>query len=520
MSEISIIGKLSKNITETDKKSLFWSFLFGVLTHLYMLVNKFPLYDDLAFSFDNNAGIHISSGRWFLIVYRLFDWAYNIPMIRGILAIAFMSVSFCIITRILKIHKGTPIVLCAFLFESFPYFASVFTQMYMVDAYCFGMLLSCLGAYLIMKKGFFNNFIGIAFLAASLGIYQSLVIYAIVLVYLSYLNQFIICQETINWKHKVKDLIKYAVCFLMALLEYFIVLKVGLILLHSKLTDYQGINEMTTISGNRIITSVIKAYSYFFRFIIGGEINRWISILSCVFILVFAISLLSLLKNRKWYEILVVVALIALFPMVGGFIFVMAPNAYVYALQLTQYVLLYIEIIVIVFNAFSRNTNAGKKNVSRQFSFVVVSVLELCCCLTIFAFYTNVNKLYYELFLTYESSYSYYTQLVGDIKASEWYTDANNVAIITDSKSDEFWDTPFLEDVQDFGWSINREMVINHPQYGSFFVKTYLGFDLADLSLDEIDSIKQTDEYKNMTVWPQKGSIDRIDNLLIVKTGQ
>lgn len=513
-----LFEKCYESFAPIYKKAFGWSFIFGLVAHLYMLVNKFPLGDDVGFSYYPNAGIGVTSGRWFLELYSKFDWAYNIPSIRGTLALLFLAISFCFVVRVIGLKKESDIILCAFIFITFPYMASIFTQMYMADSYSLGVLFSCIGAYLIIHKNKVNNIAGIFLLTLGLGIYQSVIIYAIILIYFSFFN-LLLKKEENKLCDRIKLVIKYAICLVASVVVYYLILQYYLHKYNTTLNSYQGISEMTHFSLGQMVASIGKAYSYFLVFISGGVISNKLLVLNVVLIVAFFYAIFLNARNSKIFELIFQIVMIGLYPIVCGFIFIMAPEAHVYSLQLSQYVLMYIEMIYVIFSIVRPEYEKNYRNI-KQLNTAILSFVEIGCILIGFTFVTKTNKLYYELFLTYEASYSYYTQLVCDIKTNENYVNPQSTAIFVSEASDEFWDSAYVPELNDFGWDINREMIINHKSYGSDFARIYLGFDSARLSADQMEEIQFSEQYINMPVWPKEGSIQMIGDFLVVKIGK
>ena len=52
------------------------------------------------------------------------------------------------------------------------------------------------------------------------------------------------------------------------------------------------------------------------------------------------------------------------------------------------------------------------------------------------------------------------------------------------------------------------------------FIKNFLGFDISFASQEEMDSILETDAFKRMPSYPFEGSIQIIDNIVVVKLSE
>ena len=83
--------------------------IIGLLTHIVMLVNKYPNTDSMTnFYFDQNM---ITSGRWFLVVACGISSFYDLNFVNGFLAIVFISISSVFVTRYFDVKKRSLMIL-------------------------------------------------------------------------------------------------------------------------------------------------------------------------------------------------------------------------------------------------------------------------------------------------------------------------------------------------------------------------------------------------------------------------
>lgn len=54
----------------------------------------------------------------------------------------------------------------------------------------------------------------------------------------------------------------------------------------------------------------------------------------------------------------------------------------------------------------------------------------------------------------------------------------------------------------------------------SGFLRFYLDFDVPLADETEIEVLKEREEYKNMAMYPYYGSVQKIDNYIVVKLGE
>ena len=49
------------------------------------------------------------------------------------------------------------------------------------------------------------------------------------------------------------------------------------------------------------------------------------------------------------------------------------------------------------------------------------------------------------------------------------------------------------------------------------FIKMFVGYDMADLRFEDKEAIMETEEYKNMAVYPKEGCVQKIHDIWVVK---
>ena len=112
----------------------------GLITHMTMIVNKFPNGDSMTnFYFDQNM---VTSGRWFLVAACGISSFYDLNFVNGILAILFLAVTAVYVTRFFDVQKKAAMILIPAVMVTFPAVAATMAYMYTVDGYMLGLLLS------------------------------------------------------------------------------------------------------------------------------------------------------------------------------------------------------------------------------------------------------------------------------------------------------------------------------------------------------------------------------------------
>ncbi len=494
------------------------SFSSGLLIHLYMITNKLPLADDVAFSLVKNNGCSLSSGRWFLDYYNL-SAGWNIPLVRSFLSLLFGSIAIVLLIDLWGIKNKVITLLFAAAFWAFPFNASIFSQMYMVDAYFCGILLGILGCYLFIKYHniFCFIFSSVCF-ACSTGIYQSLIQFSI----MCYLCTFLL--YALSQQKNFFDLFKRALtmCFSLVcgILMYKVLLTEELTRKKVELTDYQGINSMGEFSFSSIFTGIKTAfysyYQYFFSRDSYGFNTSLIIIINLITILLFLLFFIFfLIRIKNISNVIFSIICLLIWPIAINFIYIMAPSAHIYTLQKTQYLFLYI-LLASLLDLFIQS-DIFQNNCKAYICYFAVFILVG----NIFSGFLTINKIYYKLQLNFYSAYAYYVELMSNLKNEDSF-DYNKPIIFIGNPEEHISmsDTGLIDEICGFGWSFSNQDLIQRPAYGQIFCETYLGVKTSSLSPEELIELINSSEYKNAQCYPYDGFSFEYNNNLIIKLGE
>ena len=289
--------KLIAKLKEEQYKTPFVSaFVIGLITHLFMIVNKFPNVDSMTnFYFDQNM---VTSGRWFLMIACGFSSFYDLNFVNGLLAIILISICAVYVTRFFDVKKKSSYILIPAIMATFPAVAATMSYMYTIDGYMLGLLMAILAAY-ICRKHKFGFIAGSILLAFSMGTYQAYVSVTILLCLFDIALDILDDKDLYDTWTKG---FKYLIMGLAGGALYFGILKICLALEHKELDTYQGINEMGKIGLSSIPERLGKVYYDFGAFALRGRIfvnNIYTMIIMCVIVIatLTAVVILFIKKN-------------------------------------------------------------------------------------------------------------------------------------------------------------------------------------------------------------------------------
>ena len=128
MTPDKIWSNLVKKLKPQHKTAFLSAFVIGILTHLYAMTNNFLTYDSMWNIYSDQD--MITSGRQFLTYACSVGSYFDLPMINGLLAILWLSISAALITECFNIEGKVLPVIVGGLMVTFPSVSSTFAYSY------------------------------------------------------------------------------------------------------------------------------------------------------------------------------------------------------------------------------------------------------------------------------------------------------------------------------------------------------------------------------------------------------
>ena len=341
--------KLFTKLKEEQYKVPFVSALvIGLITHMVMIVNKYPNIDSMTnFYFDQNM---VTSGRWFLMIACGFSTFYDLNFVNGLLAIILISICAVYVTRFFDVKKKYSLILIPAVMATFPAVAATMSYMYTVDGYMLGLLLAILAAY-VSRKYKFGFFAGMVLLAFSMGTYQAYVSVTILLCLFDIVFAVINNDDIFDVWNKG---FKYLMMGIGGGTLYFGILKICLAVQHKELDTYQGINEMGKFNFAMIPERIAHMYTDFGAFIFKGRIfvnNIFTMVIMSIIVSSAIVAIFVLFaKNKafkKWYNWLILLLCIGLMPFGTNIMLMMSSKVEYHLLMRMQWEVYIIAMVVI-----------------------------------------------------------------------------------------------------------------------------------------------------------------------------
>ena len=516
---IDIVRKYYK-IPEIYRRTFWVTFIVGMWTHLYILVNKLPTFDDMLCL--NSFGGSFGFGRWFLGILGLIKYKilgnYSMPMVNGTLAVFLVAVFACLVNAILENKNSLVAAITGIMLVVFPTIAGNLSFMFTGYYYSVAMVFLGLGVLLIRQgKNVCLLVSGSFLLTLSLAIYQAYYPLGVGLFLI------LLIMDCLNGEKGFQKLLKKAFWYLEGLLLglafYFPLDRLWLKIMHMERTSHKGIAQMGQISMRELPDRIFSTYRAFVQMLSGNYYgmtgNVWIR-LTIVILLAGGLFLLIgrsiwLIREKKYLVCSLLWVFTLLFPLGIHSIYIMVEKQYLYTLMIYADVLLFIFPLVLCEKCIRLEKKSGK---TWRMTSVLNWVITLLVTFSGIFYVYQDNAAYLEAELSLSAAKSYYTTLITQIKSLEGYQEGMEVVLIGENQDSTIYEIrrEFFQDVE-IGGIYETDRVVKGIDKKRF-MKYYCGY---DQKVTEDDSGIDKAEWQDMSNYPNDGSMKIAGNSVIVK---
>lgn len=505
-------GKTKEMVTISRKikVTFFSAILFGIIDHMFALVNECPHSDVFWAYFGYGAGY--TSGRWGLALLgdAINTWFgnYPIPWLYGMCSILFLAVSSVCIVEALEISNEWNCLCISMFMVACPSIISTVAYIFTTPYYCFSIMLTCYAAYLVRKKtkGWFA---GILLLTFSLGIYQAYLGLAASMFILFLILDCL--KDDTDGKAIFCRAWKYLGILCASVLLYMGIAKLSLKLVgKASLTSYQSINTMGQIQVTQIPKFIIKA---FLEFISPAVVDRnglsmfWsVRISYALLLMILAVLAYRLIRTVQGRDkkILMTIFLL-LFPCSVNLIYLMCANGYVHTIMRHAQVMIYIAAIAIL-------EKEGEVLLKENIFIKMKHLMAAVSIVTVISFCIQASQAYFGLNQAFNQVKAYFTVLAGQIKSQEGYRMDMPVAIVGKVNDKTF---PTFSQYHKFKTMAGINEVFYYDYRAEEILKYCCGF--APEYIDDTSVIEEMEAFKEMPCYPDYGSIAVLNGTVVVK---
>lgn len=415
---VFLMGRLAELCSIPDfKKWVGISAIVFLAAHGYCFFNAMYNHDSLMI-FQNDVDWQISLGRFLQPIYcGLFRGMIVAPWLICCLSFVFLMVSAYLILNLLNIRSiKNMCVATAMLITATTLTLSNATYIPWSDIYMLALLLAVSGAYVAVKRG--RHFIlSVACMALSMGLYQSYIQVAVVLL------MFDVFRDVLKNKG-AKDIVKKCAVYLCTLAASFVLywclVKVFQKICQVPMSDgYNGMSNVGRFGGFRkILRCFVGSYIYVLRSFINPitvlsahKVYVFAARLTLLFSAAYAIRRILAKSKLSGINILFAVTLMALFPFGCNFVYFIS--------QGMEHDLMTFSFAVaplLVFPLLSMDEEVGGGLLTKR-----KNVVYACFALTVFSNVIFANQIYVKKDLEAKSTLSVVTRIIDRIEQTEGY---------------------------------------------------------------------------------------------------
>lgn len=488
------------------------------------LVVYFPFYSDFL---SNPDGVlywdqmktpdwALSHATWSWLIFNHIRPGFNIVPLPILLGLAFYCIGGAVFLDIFDIEKKPLKVFLLMSIVCAPFIPSTITYPYLAYDYGISFLLSTVSIKLIIKskRSLTEKLVGGVLLVLMLGGGKTLIGVSLAAVLMAF--AFSIIKDQNKWKEHSIELCKNGILIVCALVAYYCIFKMLLVVKNVQISTYGGADKITPFYIIMALPRSVKlAYSNFFDFFFKNtiminsfavkDLNR------CIFALFVAAVIYYCIRLRKNIISLILFVLsIALMPLACNAIDIFAPDYGGITLHMAGGVTIFIPFaFFLIFSAISEVKTPLKKYINVPVGILLVCLIwnyVLIDCAD--ASYMKVTKA-----LTISAANRVYTSIEMDPR----YTNDMKVivsgvpqyslnllpysgAVNQYARWGMFWSDDFY---QSLGWQIIfRYYIDGNVKWGNW---------------DEINSVIASDEYMEMPGYPNNESMKVINGIFVVK---
>ncbi len=525
------MGKVYNNlyvkILSKKKDLLFamkWTFISFFIVHGAFFINRFANEDYLHYSYKN--GSVPASGRFVGNITNLMNsWTV------GVISAFIFGITIFLVLDMIKINSSFMKMLSIFILVSFPSLSTSFGYLFMAQVYSIALFFAVIGVY-ITDKFKFGFIVGSVCIMLSLGAYQSYISVAMTLSVIIILRNWYLYQPMRVTQNQFYEILKFMLMGMLGILLYIVVIKKIYPIMEIQLNTYKGLNNMGTINLSDVPMLIKRTYVGVWDFINGDrffsatKLQYFVNIFTIVLI-IYHLMLKIISSINRNYDIIAIASII-LMPFCVNVVDFMAPQTH--ASVLNTYAFSYIYILLIALYEWEKllvdkevMCFSGQQSIikDKYLGFITSAMIAM----TIFSNIVISSAYYLKIDATYEASVLFDNRLYARIESIEGYNKNMPVAIIASSGS--FYvhsDEQYPEIIEDTGiW----QKFIGFNNLGGTrlnyatgrmvkMMNNTLNVDVVEATPEQIHRIVNSQEYKEMGIYPSSDGIRIIDGIMVV----
>lgn len=495
---------------KTSQLPFLSSLLFGFLAYTFALTNKLLNHDEAFCLFAK--GATVDSGRWGLGFLDCIFPNISMPWIYGVITIVLIAVAICLILRIFSIQSRLLMVLLSGCIMVFPSLIGTFGYMFTSSSFALSFLLSVLAVWFLHWDARRGLIPALGCMVFSLSIYQSYISLAAGLLVLILIHRLLKGDAV---RPVILSGFFYVAFLVVSLGIYYFATQILLKLLHVEMNAYA--NGNLSFSLLSIPANISEAYQSFLRYFTEGfqgllptGLSRLIHILCLAATLLLLILWGFLQEKRELGRYSLLLLLTALLPLTVNCMYLFTIPDSIHTLVLYGFVNVYVFCVIVGETCLPLVYKRGWANFLKT---GLLDVVTLAMTVTIFINTYVANAAYLNLHLRYENAYSFYSSLSAQVRSMPEFGPDTKLAILGTYGEPGFYGEhfSFLEELTGV-----KGFLPDSYSRGKF-LEYYLDFPVPSPSEEELEMILASSEYAGMPCYPYYGSVQLIEDTIVVK---
>ena len=508
------ISFYKNKITKEQKLAFYSTFIMILLVHAYKFSNTLLNHDSL-YNYYSNQNI-LGSGRWGLSLACGISSYYDLPWINGLFSCLWLALAVVVIVKLFKMKNPVLILLAGGLLATAPALTETFYFLFTADGYMLGLLLSVLAVYFsrIDENRLIYSIFSTACICISCAIYQAYVPFALVLSVCYFMYELL--ENSYEKKDYYRWVVRQIFVFTIALAMYYIIWQLLMKVTGTSVSQYQGISEIGKVDITIIFTGLIKSIKdvllYFTQWNVFKNGFSTYSIFNIIFIFFFVFGIIyaivkSNIYKRGWAIVLFILCLLAIIPFACIWNFT-SPSVIYRPMMLMCLTILFIFVALL----YEKWSKSYEKNL------LCVLLIGIVINGAIMA-----NICYFYMEMCQQRTYADGIEMMTNIHEIQSESKFKKFVVIGDRRDNIFWTSEKEESITPKSVHMLLPLIERDLMFDGDHVKLYLAgtfdFKMPSISTSEFEDLKVLDEVKKMPRWPEKGSMQVIDDTLILKLG-
>lgn len=455
-----------------------------------------------------NADFSTSQARWMLrFINELFGKNVIIPTVTVISYCLMIGVSAFIICKMMKIEKASYIVLITATMVSFPVVLHHFAFLYMALAYSFSFLMVVCASLLIRTHKIALLIVSVLCHLMMMGSYQSYIGAATALAIVMFIFDLI---DTDSIKKAFINLGLTAASLLLGVLINMPFSK--FMMNHYNTGMEERVSEFSIAPifenlGFSLKYSYVWFFSYFDTEVLSR--NRFYFIFFLALIILAVLTVVRKIKDKHYGVASLILASFLLLPIGMNFLLVLMPSNGMRDILRYQYALIF-PLLFLFLNELDKHLYT---TILKYLSYAVIAFILIANVIS-----ANSTALMYKY--TYEDAINQANFMMNEVYDLEDYVANETPIILTGPISysalqDRYPKIFRYAEVAGGPVFWNDFYGMNICRY--YFFQEFIGVNPQYITREDF-SVVDSEEFKEMPVWPLKGSIKMIDGKVVIKT--